>query len=151
MLLKAVREGCWDVMMIGFHVLNQTARRMLLEETMRAGIGTLIMFAVRRALTRRERLRETLDELAERGDLDLGAFRRDDPIGFLEDGSMESIVDASYRFCRHEPGVDCVLTGTGNDDHLRANLDSICAADVEPRVRERLIEVFGEIEGVTAE
>ena len=47
--------------------------------------------------------------------------------------------------------VDCVLTGTGNDDHLRANLDSICAADVEPRVRERLIEVFGEIEGVTAE
>ena len=50
-------------------------------------------------------------------------------------GGAESVIDAAYRFARHEPGIDVVLFGTGNVAHLRANIASILrpplpAADV---------------------
>ena len=35
------------------------------------------------------------------------------------------MVDAAYRFARHEPGSEVVLFGTGNRAHLRSNIDSI--------------------------
>jgi len=41
------------------------------------------------------------------------------------DGAAESITDAAYRYARHEQGVDVVLFGTGNKDHVKANVDSI--------------------------
>jgi aryl-alcohol dehydrogenase-like predicted oxidoreductase len=67
----------------------------------------------------------------------------------LKDGGAVSLQDAAYRFCRHEPGVDVVLTGTGNPEHLRANVVSVCRPPLPAAVQARLRELFGGIAGLT--
>ncbi len=43
-----------------------------------------------------------------------------DPLGFLiHEGGAANMIEAAYRFARHEPGVDVVLFGTGDAEHLR--------------------------------
>jgi len=39
MMARAVREDAWDVVMVGFTMLNQSARARVLAETQRRGIG----------------------------------------------------------------------------------------------------------------
>ena len=123
--------GLFGVLMVGFNLLNPTARDSVLPRTREHGVGTLCMFAVRRALTNPRRRAEVLAEL------DLPA----DSLDFL--GDAAAVTDAGYRFCRHEPGVDCVLFGTGNPDHLDANLRSINAPPLPEEDRRRLAELFG--------
>ena len=143
MMRRAVREGSWDAVMVGFNLLNQSARDTLFGETQRRGIGVMIMFAVRRALSRPERLLEVLAEMIEKGvvtgeDIDL-----DDPLGFLVGpGKASSIVDAAYRFCRHEPGCDTIISGTGNLDHLADNVRSIGAPPLPDEDQRRLVAIF---------
>ena len=82
------------------------------------------MFAVRNIFSRPDRLAATMRELADAGQLPHGS-RQPDPLGFLvHEGGASSLIDAAYRFVRHEPGVDVVLFGTGGA-HLRSNIDSI--------------------------
>ncbi|WP_437707332.1 aldo/keto reductase [Sorangium sp. So ce448] len=56
-LEQALRDDVWDVVMVGFNLLNQSARARVFPLTRAKDIGTLIMFAVRRALSRPDRLR----------------------------------------------------------------------------------------------
>jgi aryl-alcohol dehydrogenase-like predicted oxidoreductase len=57
MLQRALQDDCWQVMMVGYNLVNPSARRRVLAETKRKGIATLGMFAVRRGLIDEERLR----------------------------------------------------------------------------------------------
>ena len=50
-LKRALRDDCWDVLMVGFNLLNPSARERVLQPAIERGVGTLIMFAVRRALS----------------------------------------------------------------------------------------------------
>ncbi|MEM0915050.1 MAG: aldo/keto reductase [Planctomycetota bacterium] len=144
-LQKALAEtDAFDVVMVGFNLLNPSARRTVFPLTQRQGVGTLGMFSVRRALTRPTRLREIVDELIEGGGLDPDAIDRDDPLGFLGD-----VVNAGYRYCAHEPGVDVVLFGTGNLDHLEANLASINDPPLPDEHTDRLHRLFGAIDSVS--
>lgn len=150
MLQKACTEGWPDVVMVGFNVLNQSARERVFPLTRENGIGTLIMFAVRRALSRPDRLREVCAELAEQGligtDLD-----PDDPLGFLaREGCAETVTEAAYRFCRHEPGADVVLTGTGNVAHLEENVRALNGSPLPSEDAERLRRAFAGIDSVSA-
>lgn len=126
MLSKAVQDNLWDVMMVGFHMLNQRAQQRVFPQARRAGIGTLSMFVVRQLFGDPVRLRAVFQEL-ENQDL-LPHSSKPDP-GRLEflvhPGGAENLVDAAYRFARHAPGSDVILFGTGNLDHARANIDSI--------------------------
>ena len=67
MMSEAVKDDCWDVIMVGFNILNQSARERVLVETRRKGIGVLDMFAVRSALSRREKLKATVAALMAEG------------------------------------------------------------------------------------
>ena len=78
------------------------------------------MFAVRRALSNADGLKEALDPIEKAGQLDRSKLDAD-PLGFLTEDTA-GVVDAAYRFCRHEPGIDIVLTGTGNIEHLKENV-----------------------------
>jgi aryl-alcohol dehydrogenase-like predicted oxidoreductase len=144
MLERAVELGAFEVMMVGFNLLNPSARRRVLPAARRLGIGVLLMFAVRRALTNPARLEEVLAALAERGEVD-PAELGSPPLGFLGD-----LRDAAYRFCAHEPGADVVLTGTGNPEHLEDNVKSLCAPPLSPPERERLERLFGAVSSVSA-
>jgi len=148
MLSAAIPTGVWDVVMVGFNLLNPSARRNVLRLTQAHNVGVQDMFAVRRALSNRQGLAEALDVIEKAGQLDRSKLDSSDPLGFLTEGT-EGIVDAAYRFCRHEPGIDVVLTGTGKVDHLRENVASINRGPLPARMLSKLEELFGQVDSVS--
>ena len=78
------------------------------------------------------------------GDLPDDFPNKDDPLGFLvHDGGATTILDAAYRFARHQPGADVVLFGTGNPDHLQSNIDSILKPPLPDADVTMLHDMFG--------
>jgi len=73
----------------------------------------------------------------------------DNPLGLLvhPDGAS-SVIDAAYRYVRHEPGVDVVLFGTGDGAHLRSNIASILKPPLPEADRAKLAELFSHLRGV---
>lgn len=151
MFQRALPQGAFDVIMVGFNLLNPSARRTVFPLTLEHDVGTLIMFAVRRALSRPEALVELVEGLIARGEIDPASVERGDPLGFLAaPPEVASIVDAAYRFCRHEPGADVILTGTGNADHLAENVASILRSPLPEDLAARLEQIFGRVDSVSA-
>lgn len=144
MLQRALREDVFDVVMVGFNLLNPSARTTVLPVTRDRHVGTLIMFAVRRALTNPAHLRGILDQMIAQGVLRPGALPPEAPLGFLGD-----VRDAAYRFCLHEPGADVVLTGTGSVEHLEQNVRSLASDALPAELQERLATLFGHIDSVS--
>lgn len=152
MLSLALRDDCWQVMMVGFNLLNPSARERVLPRTLARGIGVLCMFAVRTALSRPEALAPTLEALRQRGQLGESALEAEEPLGFLTDGgAAASLVEAALRFCRHEPGVDAVLSGTGSIEHLERNARAILGPPLPEAALARLARAFGRSDSVSGE
>ena len=152
MMKQAVQDDCWDVVMVGFNILNQSARERVFGETRRRNTGVLCMFAVRDALSRPEKLQQTIIELARQGLIDGDAIDMQDPLGFLAkvDG-FASLPDAAYRFCRAEPGIHVVLSGTGNVQHLEQNAVSILRHPLPADTRQKLIDLFARVDTVSGQ
>ncbi|HEY2706759.1 MAG TPA: aldo/keto reductase [Caulobacteraceae bacterium] len=149
-LAKALVDDPFDVLMVGFNLLNPSARDRVFPATIRQDVGTLIMFAVREALSRADELKKVVGELIARGEVDPALVDADDPLGFLADApGAPSVVEAAYRFCRHEPGAHVILTGTGDPAHLKANIDAILAPPLPADVQARLKAIFGEVDSVS--
>ena len=150
MLRRALRDDVWDVMMVGFNLLNQSARERVFPATIEKDIGVLIMFAVRRALSRPEKLAEVIAELIRKGQLDPAEIDQEDPFGFLVyEGGAVSLPDAAYRFCRDEPGTHVILSGTGNPAHLQANLASFSRPPLPEQDSRRLKRIFRHVDSVS--
>jgi aryl-alcohol dehydrogenase-like predicted oxidoreductase len=149
MLRRSLQEELWDVVMVGFNLLNPSARGAVFPLTRDKGVGVLNMFAVRRALSQPERLRTLIAELIQQEAIPLGSINREEPLDFLLDNAAATLPEAAYRFCRHEPGVDVVLTGTGNPAHLKANVESILKPPLPETVRRRLDDLFGKLDYLT--
>jgi len=149
MLEQAVQDPVWEVVMLAFHMLNQNARAKVFPHTRANGVGTLLMFVVRSLFSRPGRLQDTMRQLAEEGRVPGSLGERDDPLGFLVyEGGAASVIDAAYRYARHEPGADVILFGTGDPDHLERNIRSILAPPLPIADVARLNELFGALEGV---
>jgi aryl-alcohol dehydrogenase-like predicted oxidoreductase len=147
MLARALPENHWDVVMAGFNILNQSARREVFPRTIAANVGTLVMFAVRKAFSQPKRLREVCRELRKKKLIDAAD---DEPLAFLlNDGAASSYVEAAYRFCRHEPGAHVILTGTGSAEHLKENIESINKPPLPEDAVKRLREIFKRVDCVT--
>jgi aryl-alcohol dehydrogenase-like predicted oxidoreductase len=152
MLQRALQDDVWDVMMVMFNILNQSARERVLAKAQEKNIGILDMFAVRRALSRPERLREVVQDLIAKGQIDPNEIDVDDPLGFVtQDSDATSITDAAYRFCRDEPGVHVVLSGTGDPAHLRENLASFERPPLPNTTVQRLRHIFRNVDSVSGE
>jgi L-galactose dehydrogenase len=148
MLEQALADDLWDVVMVGFNILNQSARTTVFPRAIERGVGTLVMFAVRRALSRPDRLREVLAELAARGKLPAEDAERG--LDFLlHEGVAGSIPDAAYRFAQDEPGVHVVLSGTGSHEHLTENIRALSGPALPPRERHRLAALFEGVDDVS--
>ncbi len=147
MLERALADHHFDVVMTGFNLLNPSARSRVFPATMAHDVGTLIMFAVRRMLSDPAALREAVAGLIARGEVDASALDPADPLAFLRD-CAGSVVEAAYRFCRHEPGAQVILTGTGNIAHLEANLAAIQGPPLPDEALERLRALFGGLDGL---
>jgi aryl-alcohol dehydrogenase-like predicted oxidoreductase len=144
MLDQLLPKDVFDVVMVGFNLLNPSARAKVLPLTRERNVGTLIMFAVRRALTNPARLCEVLETLLSSGELAPNSIDPRAPLGFLGD-----VRDAAYRFCSHEPGADVVLTGTGRIDHLEENVRSLLAPPLPAEQLARLERLFGRVSSVS--
>src|SRR6202040_3700762 len=91
----------------------------------------------------------TMRELAAAGQVPAELGESNDPLGFLvHEGGASSVTDAAYRYVRHEPGVDVVLFGTGDQAHLRTNIDSLLAPPLPGTDRARLAALFGHLRGI---
>lgn len=152
MLNRACQDTPWDTAMAAFHLMDQVARDQVFPHTRANRIGTLMMFAVRSIFARPTQLAETMRALAASGQVPAWLAERDTPLDFLihPDGA-DSLTDAAYRYVRHEPGVDVVLFGTGNLEHLRTNIRSILKPALPQADRDRLAELFAHLRGVGLE
>ena len=151
MLALAVEEGVWDTIMVAFHMMHQNARDRVFPPAIANRVGTLSMFAVRNIFSQPQRLRAELQRLAAHGEVARWLGQAPSPLGFLiheADGGAASVVDAAYRFVRHEPGVDVVLFGTGDPAHLRANIASILKPPLPETDRRILKKHFGHLVGI---
>jgi aryl-alcohol dehydrogenase-like predicted oxidoreductase len=149
MLARAIQDDPWEVIMLAYSLMNQGARTKVFPTTHQRGIGTLLMFVVRNIFSNAAYRRDVAAKLVEQGQLDASILSDGDPLGFLVgDGAAESITDAAYRYARHEQGADVILFGTGNKDHVAANVASILRPALPPAVIERLHASFGHLTGV---
>ncbi|HET6335433.1 MAG TPA: aldo/keto reductase [Polyangiales bacterium] len=144
----ALADDVFDVVMVGFNVLNQSARETVFPRSIAQRVGTLIMFAVRRALSRPDRLRELLQDLAARGKIsrELAETGLEFLVG---DNVATSLPDAAYRFCRDEPGAHVVLSGTSDEQHLLENVRALERPALPREIRERVVELFRHVDDVS--
>ena len=152
MLRDSLPDDVWDVVMVGFNILNQTAREQVFPQTVAQNVAVQIMFAVRRALSQPDKLVAALQTLIDEGQLDPTEVDMANPLGFvLEESDAASLVEAAYRFCRYEPGVHVVLSGTGNPVHLQANIDSLRRPPLPEAVVQKLRRIFRQASAVTGQ
>jgi aryl-alcohol dehydrogenase-like predicted oxidoreductase len=148
-LKRALHDAIWEVFMVGFHMMHQGARANVFAGTREKGIGTLLMFAVRSIFADPPRVAREMKELVAKGLVEPSLGATDDPLGFLvHDGGAATMIEAAYRFARHEPGVDVVLFGTGDAGHLRSNIASLLKPPLPDADRAKLAALFGHLTGV---
>jgi aryl-alcohol dehydrogenase-like predicted oxidoreductase len=148
-LKRAVNDSVWEVFMVGFHMMHQVARVNVFPATRQKGIGTLIMFAVRSIFADPPRVAREIKALAAKGQVEQSLGDSDDPLGFLvHDGGATSMIEAAYRFARHEPGVDVTLFGTGDAEHLRSNIAALLKPPLPDADRAKLAALFGHLTGI---
>ena len=150
MLQRALEDDIWDVMMIGFNILNQSARDLVFPKTMKRNIGVLVMFAVRLALSRPERLTQIIKKLIENKQVKISGFDKKNPLNFLiHKGGAKNLVDAAYRFCLYETGTHVILSGTGNPNHLKANIESFSRPPLPQDDLAKIKKIFHNVDSVS--
>jgi aryl-alcohol dehydrogenase-like predicted oxidoreductase len=149
MLQRAVPDDVWDVVMVAFHLMSQNTREKVFPATLQHRVGTLLMFAVRSIFASSDRVAAAMKELAAAGQVPQWLADMPDPLGFpVHPDGASSLTDAAYRYVRHEPGVDVVLFGTGDQARLRSNIASILKPALPEADRDRLKELFSHLRGV---
>lgn len=146
MLDQARRDDVWEVYMVGFHMMHQGARQNVFPITRAKGVGTLLMFAVRSIFADPPRIAREMREMAEQGLVEKWLGETDDPLSFLvTEGGAANVIEAAYRYARHEAGVDVVLFGTGNAEHLKTNVAAINMPPLPDATRAKIEKLFGHL------
>ena len=152
MLQRALVDECWEVIMVGFNILNHSGRERVMDAAVRKNLGVLGMFAVRDAFSKPATLKRIVRDLLESEHPGLDMIDEDDPLGFvLEETDATSLVDAAYRFCRDEPGMHVVLCGTGDAAHLEENIASFARPPLPAQIRDRLARMFAGIDTISGQ
>ncbi len=154
MLQYAIQDDCWDTIMVGHNILNQSAHDTVLPRAQENNVGVIGMFAVRRALADHTMIGDIVADMIARGLYYSKKVDTKKPLAFLTKGGKgraKTLAEAAYRFVSHEEGIDMVLTGTGNRDHLKANLAAIYGAPLKAEHLERVRELFSGINYLTGE
>ncbi len=151
-LKLALADDLWDVMMVGYNILNPSAAKTILPVAKGRSVGTICMFAVRSSLSDPTSLKLDVRKMIEAHQADGDLVKETDTLNFLIDnGYADSIVDAAYRFCRHTKGINVTLTGTGNAQHLASNLKSLAGPALAKDALEKLELMFGNVDCVSGQ
>lgn len=152
MLQRALQDNMWDTVMVGFNILNQSARDSVFKKTIEKNIGVMVMFAVRLAFSNPARLKQIIEGLIQKKQLDPACIDANDPLGFLiHEGGAVSLTDAAYRFCHYEPGTNVILSGTGHPDHLQQNITSFDRRILPAKDLRKIRDIFRNVNSVSGE
>jgi len=131
MLVKAMEDDCWDVMMMCFNFDETSGRHFVLPEARKRNVGIMIMSAAKPAVAGQphRKLRSRIRSFSGSARIkNLSSRANSENFPFA----------TAYRYCLDEPGVHVVLTGTGNREHLAANVRAINEGLLDPETRTRL-------------
>lgn len=146
---KALNTNHFDVMMLAFSIMNQNAKKEILPKTMSKNIGTMSMFVVRSLFSVKGRLKKEIDRLVKNKQLPEWLLDEKEPLEyFLKDSGANNIIDACYRYVRHQKGIDTVLFGTGDIDHLKKNIRSIVNSKLSDECINKFNQYFSHLKGV---
>ena len=152
MSLMALKDNLFDVMMLGYNMLNFSAQKEMLKLTKAQGVGTLCMFAVRNALSNREHERALLGKLIDLGQVSAADVDIDEGLMHLvNSGYAATIMEAAYRFCTYSDGIDITLFGTSSPEHLKDNLNSLTMPPLPAVALEWLEKAFGRVDAVSGQ
>ena len=148
-LSKALDLDCFDVIMLASSIMNHNAKKIIFPRAIEKNIGTMLMFVVRSLFSVPGRLQRDVRELVTNGLLPKWFSELENPLEFLiKEGGASSVMDACYRYARHQRGANTVLFGTGNLEHLETNLASILAPSLPEDCLNKIDEYFEHLEGV---
>ena len=142
---QALPQDCFDVIMIGHNMINQSARRSIFPICLERDLGVMNIFTVRNVFRDPVRLTEVIGELVTQEQLPAD-FDQQDPFGWLlEDPDVGSLVEAAYRYAAYTPGVSTVMCGTITLDRVRQNIAGLAKGPLPPEQIRRLEKTFGHI------
>jgi L-galactose dehydrogenase len=152
MLKKALSDDFFDVVMVGYNIINPSAAKTVLPMAIEKNIGVQCMFAVRQALSNPEQLKIDIKRIIEKKQADPLLMTSHGTLDFLTSkGAAGSIMEAAYRFCGNTPGIHVTLTGTGNAGHLTDNLKAIQMPALPEDILEQLDVMFGNVDCVSGQ
>ncbi|MEX2375096.1 MAG: aldo/keto reductase [Dehalococcoidia bacterium] len=149
MMRRAAAHDVWDVLMVGLNFFNQSALQNVVPEAKKRGAGIVCMHAVRGSLARVDKLAQLTEVAVSRGEVDAGIDARQLAKFVTSEGG--SLSDVAYRFCRHQSGIDSVLTGTGSSTHLQQNVSAIFGPPLPQDVEEALRYAYGRVRSHSGE
>ena len=135
----------WDTVMLKYGILNQWAAKEILPLALEHDVGVVNMAAARIRLPNPDKLEETISEWKQHGYIETDALPVKNPLGWLVQDGVESVVAAGYKFAADHPGIATVLTGTSGIEHLEENVRAIENPALDSDTTRRLVELFGEI------
>lgn len=146
---KAIDANIFDVVMLAFSMMNQNAKKQILLQTSKKNIGTMGMFVVRSLFSVPGRLKEEITKLVNDQKLPIWFLDEKEPLEFvLKNSGAENIIDACYRYARHQKGIDSILFGTSSIKHLKNNIKSILSPQLLKETIEKIDQYFNHLKGV---
>lgn len=152
MLKKALADDFFDVIMVGYNMINPSAAKTILPVAMEKNVGVQCMYAVRKALSNPAQLQIEIQTMLDKNQAEPSLMATYGTLDFLKkEGMANSIMEAAYRFCSNTPGIHVTLTGTGNTEHLTDNIKAINMPALSAELLERLDKMFGNVDCVSGD
>ena len=117
---KAIESGAFDGMTIGYHVINSSAKRPVLQAAQRAGMGVCTMNPLGG---------EVIMQYPER-------------FAFMHRGADDSTVNACFRFNAAHPEISVMLSGMGTVAQVEQNVAAVDAASAEAQASEERLKAL---------
>ena len=135
----------WDVIMLKYGILNQTASKIVLPLAQEHNVGIINMAAVRIKLPSPLLLESLILDWVNRGLVARDSLDQKKPLDWLITANTDSVIAAGYKFAIDHDAISTVLIGTGDIGHLEENVKSIIGNSLPNDHKVRLVDLFGHI------
>ena len=135
----------WDVIMLKYGILNQTASKIVLPLALKHNVGIINMASVRIKLPDPLLLESLISDWVNSGLINKHSLSKKDPLNWLITTDTSNVISAGYKFASDHDAISTVLTGTANIGHLEENVESIIGDSLPDEHKERLADLFGHI------
>lgn len=145
--LEALQKhpNLWEVLMIKYGILNQHADKFILPLAEQHSVGIMNMAAVRVKLPDKKLLEELISRWKSEGLIKKDSLSNSDPLEWLLNYDVKSVIDAGYKFAAEPQSISTVLTGTATISHLESNVRYLENPTLNQMDTKKLKNLFGHI------